>query len=193
MIFKIAVTVIGAVWAWLQYVRGRTFRRRLEPKITGDIFEAEGKHFISIVSSVRNVGLSRAFIIQRGTWVEISILQLDSTTTSFAEPDVKELGKPEVFLSHSWVEPGEEVSDPRLVQLPTKEPRDVAVRLELRVISQEWRWPPLGSYSEPTAGRNEDYEAMFKHDLGWTASAIVRFPQPERTVPATVLTGGGDW
>ncbi|MCU1319154.1 MAG: hypothetical protein JWP98_672, partial [Edaphobacter sp.] len=31
---KVAIAVVGAVWAWINYVRGRTFHRRLEPKIS---------------------------------------------------------------------------------------------------------------------------------------------------------------
>jgi len=185
------VAVIGAAWTWLQYVRGRTFRRKLEPKISGEIFEAEGKHFLSITSSVKNVGLSRAFIIQRGTWVEITILQVDSKTSSVAEPDEKEVGYPPVFLSHAWVEPGEEITDQRLVQLPAKESQDVAVRLNLRIISQEWRWPPLESYSEAASGhQNEDFEVKFKRDLAWNATSIVRFTLPESCTAPTTISGG---
>lgn len=191
LIFKIAVALIGAAWAWLQYVRGRTFRRRLEPRITGEIFEAEGKHFLTITSSVKNVGLSRAFIIQRGTWIQISILQVDATTSSVAEPDVKEVGYPEVFTTHSWVEPGEEVSDQRLVQLPAKDSRDVAVRLDLRIISHEWRWPPLSSYSEPPAAATEDFEVRLKRDLGWTATAIVRYAQPDGSEAQRLAAASG--
>lgn len=185
------MAVIGAAWTWLQYVRGRTFRRKLEPKISGEIFEAEGKHFLSITSAVRNVGLSRAFIIQRGTWIQISILQVDSTTDAVAEPDEKEVGYPEVFTSHSWVEPGEEVSDQRLVQLPAKESRDVAVRLDLRIISQEWHWPPLSSDPGSAAAANEDFEVKVKRNLGWTAIAIVRYPQPEPCIDTIAADCGG--
>jgi hypothetical protein len=74
--------------------------------------------------------------------------------------------------------------------LPIKDPRDVAVRLNLRVISQEWRWPRLNGYSEPATGRDSDIEDRVKQDLAWTATAIVRFPQPERTDPAAVAIGG---
>jgi hypothetical protein len=48
---KIAIAIIGGAWAWLTYVRGRTFRRRLEPKITGQILLEKGTQFLSMDAS----------------------------------------------------------------------------------------------------------------------------------------------
>lgn len=179
---KIAFAVIGGAWAWLTYIRGRTFRRRLEPAITGQIFVDSGIRFLSIEASVKNVGLSRAALPQRGTWVRIVRLQRKKST-SVAEPKEMLIGTPPIFKRHGWIEPGEEVHDVMLVQLPQDTPEDVAIGLSLRVASEEWRWPtPRDQPQDTDPEASSDPDNLFKRRLGWHAGSIVplRVPQPEQ-------------
>jgi hypothetical protein len=174
---KVAIALVGAVWAWINYVRGRTFYRRLEPKISGEIFAVDDAWFISIDPSVKNVGLSRALIIQEGTWIELIVLQRDGTTKHVAEPIEVALGKPPVFEKHGWVEAGEEIHDVRLVQLPEKTTEDVAVRANLRVVSKElaWVWKEDVSSDRDDSG---ELKIIRERRLEWNAGCVVMFQKP---------------
>jgi hypothetical protein len=61
---KIIALFIGAGWAYLNYLRGRTFKRRLEPSITGKTIRSKGLLLLSGVAQVKNVGLSKVVIQQ---------------------------------------------------------------------------------------------------------------------------------
>jgi hypothetical protein len=161
----------------LTYVRGRTFRRRLEPKISGEIFEEQGVRFLSIVASVKNVGLSRAEVFQKGTWVRMVLLQMKTGTRSIAVPKEIHLGTAPILGDHSWIEPGEEVHDVLLVQLPERTPEHIAIRLSLKVKSQEWRWIPQVDSTEDQ--RNTAPEADLVKNLVWSAASIVPFSAPQ--------------
>jgi len=176
---KIAIAVLGGIWTLLTYVRGRTFRRRLEPKITGEVFEEGGARFLSIVASARNVGLSKAEVIEDGTWVRIFLLK-KKNVKSFAVPAEVRLGTAPILLQHSWIEPGEEVHDVLIVQLPEKSAEDIGVRLDLRVKSQEWRWIPPADYSGGTQVTAEAGSDLVRN-LIWNAAAIVPMSAAEKS------------
>jgi hypothetical protein len=197
---KIAITIIGLAWTLLTYVRGRTFRRRLDPKITGQIFSKNDVHLLLITVTVKNVGLSRANLYQRGTWIKVFRVQAKDGASSWALPEDNRLLTAPIFQKHSWVEPGEEVHDVFIVQLPQRTPDDVAIRLNLRVLSQEWRWPTENdSKKHKPPDFTKNWEDRFWRDLAWNAEFVVPLevppspspsePQPASNAP-TSLQGG---
>lgn len=179
IVAKLGVPLIGAIWVWHSYLRGRTFRRRLEPEINGSITEVDGVHFIAITSSVKNVGLSRAFIRQRGTQIELDRLQVYRATLAHTNPVRIRVGFSPVFEDHRWVEPGEEVHDVRMIQLPRRTDEDIAIKLTLRVLSDEFSIPWARLFSEnPPDLLAPDTNAIFRRQIRWAAGCVVPFPQP---------------
>ncbi len=172
--FKVAVPVIGGAWAFLTYVRGRTFSRRLEPRIEGQLFHQNDRCFLSVQAAVKNVGLSKAVILQTGSWVRIVLLGARAGVVKIAVPAETRLATTPVFMKHKWVEPGEEIHDVQLLQLPHLTENDVAIRLNLRVVSQELRWPtaPDDAQNDPSAP-SSDFDMRFVRNLEWNAAAIV--------------------
>src|ERR1700675_1127674 len=79
-VIKILAVVIGGAWAYLNYVRGRTYKKRLETNVSGEWFENKGLSFLSGSAHLKNVGLSKFPIEQKGT--AILVYDLQSSTTS---------------------------------------------------------------------------------------------------------------
>src|SRR5947209_20081286 len=66
---EIVAIIVGGIWAYFNYFRGRTYRPRLECNLTVKPITDRSKSFLDIVVHVKNVGLSRVKIQQEGTAV----------------------------------------------------------------------------------------------------------------------------
>jgi hypothetical protein len=136
---KVLALVIGGAWAYLNYRRGRTFKKRLELKVTGKTAQ-EGKIlFLSGTAQIKNVGLSKFPIEQRGTAILIFDLTPAASVTQPADFIEKRAGVRSVFKEHGWIEPGETIEESFLLQLPENEER-VAMKLDLRVVAAHIEW-----------------------------------------------------
>ena len=135
---KIIALFIGAGWAYLNYRRGRTFKRRLEPTITGKTVRSKGVLLVSGVAQAKNVGLSKVTIEQVGTAIEVLAVVSGSKGLEpiLGTQDVAVLS---VFEVHGWIEPGEAVVESFLVSVP-ENPETVAFRLLLRIVSEHIEW-----------------------------------------------------
>jgi hypothetical protein len=61
---KVVAVILGGIWTYLNYIRGRTFKRRLEPRISGEVCMVSSTSTPMISGSVqaKNVGLSKVDI-----------------------------------------------------------------------------------------------------------------------------------
>jgi len=190
--WKIAVGIAAASWTILNYLRGRTFRRRLELKVSGEIFEKTGIHFLSVVTTAKNVGLSKVRVFQKGTWVRLVRLRSKQKSSALQLPEEIFLGTAPIFKRHDWIEPGEEVNDILFVQLPERIPEDVAISLSLRVKSTEWRWVTEADLEKAESPEKPDPE--FVRKLVWHAAAVVSYDSQAKStgpVEAPTLQSGG--
>jgi hypothetical protein len=137
---KIAAVIVGAIWAYLNYVRGRTFKKRLELKICGKTVCRSATLLLSGSAELKNVGLSKVAIEQRGT--AILIYDLKAATLPEKEPinAVEERTLVlSVFENHGWIEPGETIQQSFLLQLPEIQER-IGIKLELRIVAAHIEW-----------------------------------------------------
>jgi hypothetical protein len=51
--------IAGGVWAYFKFAKGRTFRDRLTPTVSGKLISIDGAVFLSVTIQLENVGLSR--------------------------------------------------------------------------------------------------------------------------------------
>jgi hypothetical protein len=136
---KIAAVLIGGIWTYLNYARGRTFRRRLEPCISGKISPgvSAGAWMVSGIAQVKNVGLSKVDIEKEPTAIMIDDLVLGATAKG--TPKLLEQRIPggvfDVFDLHRWIEPGETIEQSFAVPLPAN-PNRAGVKLRLRIVSR---------------------------------------------------------
>ncbi len=118
----LAVAVAG-LWTFMNYKKSRTFHRKLEPMVSGEIFERCGSYYIVASTRLKNVGQSQYTITQEGTALVALKLTPEGRETLSVNP---------VFRDHAWIEPGEQIEDPIVLTIPAPS-TFVAIRLNLRV------------------------------------------------------------
>jgi hypothetical protein len=151
-VVKVAAVFIAAAWGYLNYRRGRTFKRRLEPKISGKIFSSNGSWVLSGVAQLKNVGLSVVTIEQQGTAIVVDDLLVITDPGKPARIASEGVAVLEVFKAHGWIEPGEPIEQSFLITLPERANR-VAARMRLRIVSHgtEWNDDTVAEVVQPCA------------------------------------------
>ncbi len=136
-VIKILAVLIGGGWAYLNYRRGRTFKRRLEPSISGKTIRRDRKLFLSGLAQLKNVGLSKVVIEQEGTAIEVIGLRPLGASGDTIMRD--ELAVLPVFESHGWIEPGEPIQESFFLPVPSGDDL-AAIQLRLRIVSKGIEW-----------------------------------------------------
>lgn len=121
----LAVAVAG-LWTLMNYRKSRTFQRKLEPSVSGEIFESGGKRYMLVLCRLKNVGQSQYTITKEGTALEALKLTPQGRET---------LSVNAVFQEHAWIEPGEQIEDPIVLTIPERV-TFVAIKLNLRIVSK---------------------------------------------------------
>jgi len=136
---KVIALLVGGAWAYLNYIRGRTFKKRLELKIAAK--ELKSKECLLLAGSVqmKNVGLSKFPVEQTGTAILLFDLIPALQSACLSEPLEESIGVREVFKNHAWIEPGETIAEDFLLQIPERVER-LAIKLELRVVAAHIEW-----------------------------------------------------
>ena len=109
------------MWTYLNYVRGRTFKRCFEPKISGTVIPGidVGTWIVFGTAQVENIGLSKIDIEDSGT----AILAADMIPgkSKKGSPTIVEMeiegGVLGIFERHRWIEPGETIEESFAVPL----------------------------------------------------------------------------
>jgi hypothetical protein len=108
--------VVGGIWAYFKFVKGRTYRPRLDVTILGQWREVGGMHFLWVRVVVKNIGASVVELLQKGTGLRLSILAPEQPEPP-APTTWSSLKVFAILGRHDWVEPGETVSDDILLSL----------------------------------------------------------------------------
>jgi hypothetical protein len=136
-IIRTVALIAGGAWAYAKFVRGRVFRSRLEPSVSGDAIMGADHVTISISISVKNVGLSRVEIRQNGSGLRVSAAETKAPK-EMVSAKWRHLGTFPILENHAWIEPGEAVGEDRLAILPKE--KLTSILLELHVGSKELEW-----------------------------------------------------
>jgi len=165
-VVQVAAVLAGGGWAYLKFVRGRTFHYRGELRASVDGFTFEGETALRVRVSFKNTGLSRiqfpadnpprALVSQltSGGWSDGPAMWFPSEsieeTTEAAEATRSML----VLRQHGWVEPGETIEDEQLFVPIVDESAGVTLAFRVRatlyssegrlrrVLARSWRWLP---------------------------------------------------
>jgi hypothetical protein len=119
--------VIGGLWAYFKFVRGRTFKPKLLIVMVGQWRDvpAVGNAF-HVRVKVTNIGAAKAVLLHRGSGLVINFPAPDQSEYPGSiewEPvpiEAEVDPEPRVFqllLEHRWIEPGETVTDDLLLKL----------------------------------------------------------------------------
>jgi len=131
-VFKILAYIVGACWIYFNYFRGRTYRNRLEPHVTGELCRRTDREMIRAVVKVKNVGLSKVDIQQKGSGLRFLIWDA-------SEPSGwRHLTTKSVLEHHEWIEPGETVEDHLVIAADLR--HISAVKLDLSLTTGQIMW-----------------------------------------------------
>ena len=109
---EILAILVGAAWTYLNYFRGRIYKPRIECAVEALIEKHSGHPFLRATVRVRNLGLSKVQIEQKGTALLIYSADLQEQSASFpiqvrwSNP----VGAFDVFSGWQWVESSEAVA-----------------------------------------------------------------------------------
>ena len=133
--------IIGGLWAYYKFFKGRTFRPRLELGVAGNAWHAD--YLTPVIASVqiKNVGLSKLELTQEGSGLRVLSHALAKPEKAPAVVEWEWQSTVPVFEKHKWIEPGETISDQALFALGRLD--HAAIRLELRIVSHEIEWNSL--------------------------------------------------
>jgi hypothetical protein len=141
-----SAVVVGGIWAYFKFVRGRTFHPRLSVEILGQWRNVDTGHPEAYVFHFRvcatNIGAAKVTLKQYGTGLRLAFPseQQPSPPYSFAWEYVavrkesnkfREFEVIEILKDVQWIEPGETASDDLLLDLG-RSPTNVLLELTLQ-------------------------------------------------------------
>src|SRR5262245_25092379 len=128
-----AAIIIGAVWAYYKFLRGRTFSHRAELSILGVLLEGHGRSGIRVRASVKNLGLTKLPLRLK----IVRVLAIGEE--GWDDSEWRWVKSVPAFEAHDWLEPQEIVTDELLVPLRAGESDALAYVVQLVVIVEQKR------------------------------------------------------
>lgn len=137
-VMTIIAVGVGGVWAYFNFFKGRTYRSRLEPKVSGKLISRNSANYLVVTAQLKNIGLSDVRINQEGSAIRVFAYAVVEHTSKAHSVQQSRLITLPVFEEHGWIEPGELIEDQRLVAIPDIE--YVALQTQLRLVSNKIEW-----------------------------------------------------
>jgi len=132
--------IAGGVWAYFKFAKGRTFRDRLNPAVSGKLVSIDGSVFLMVTIRFQNVGLSRIAFDQGVSSLAVFEF-VPSQTEVLLSVENNRLATVRVFRdTDRYIEPNEIVERQTLIALPHVSA--IGYQLEFEVFSDsgyEWR------------------------------------------------------
>jgi hypothetical protein len=167
-IATIIAIAVGGLWAYFNYFRKRTYKRRVECSLNVSFTRIQSQSLMVIAAQAKNVGLSRVKISQSGTALFVYMMDQEQLAATFPvsfnwnSHDAAF----EVFTDHGWIEPGELINQPLSVKLPEDGPRMYKVVLKLTSPRFLLAKPKL--WTTETIVTTEIQETTNDHETLWT-------------------------
>jgi hypothetical protein len=109
--------IVGGIWAYFKFLRGRTFSRRAELSVTPSINESAGLLYLSVTIKIKNTGLSKLTLNEDMKYLHLYGMQHSGITTPVVA-EWQRLIIAKIFDQHRFVEAQEEVADTIALRLP---------------------------------------------------------------------------
>jgi hypothetical protein len=128
----IVAIVIGGIWTYYNFIKGKIYSPRIEVHITGRVIKKEGFSYLVAIAQLKNVGTVRVSIDNEATVLIVHSYEFKpEKVTDMRDAPTKRLGVPKVFVEHEWVNPGTVIEDQKLFLIPDGE--KLAFRIQLHV------------------------------------------------------------
>jgi hypothetical protein len=110
-IVSVLAIILGAIWAYYKFLRGRTFSHRAELAVTGDLLGNEDKRAIRARVTLKNMGLTKLPL-------RTKVVRVDAIyPAGWDDRKWERLTTVNVLEPHEWVEPQEPIADEVLIPL----------------------------------------------------------------------------
>ncbi|HJP94064.1 MAG TPA: hypothetical protein VJ875_19045 [Pyrinomonadaceae bacterium] len=156
----IAAFVVGGIWTYYLFIKGRVLKSRLEPKVAGEIVSIGTQKYIRISVELKNVGSSRV-AITRGKYLYVfaqrphgEIPTEDAAKYMLMGTHWKELLPFDILTRHDWIEPAETIQDQILVEILIKE--EIGYRVDLVIFAGGMRWKATSIVSRKPKHQSTD-------------------------------------
>ena len=147
VVWKVAASagvVVGGIWTYFKFIKGRTFQPNIIPKVAGEAREKEREIFLIATTEVENAGASKVTIDHEYTVVRV----LTAKALARGEEGPIEWGERafatrKILQHREHLEPGGTAVDTELFQIQND--NFVALRLEVLVTSPKGdTWTGVG-------------------------------------------------
>ncbi len=136
-IVTIAAVLVGGIWTYLRFIKGRIYCPRLRPSVEGRMAQIDGRRHLVATLTIENVGTSKVDLNHKAMGLRL----LGPTMQPCAAPPVQvrwmQLGTFDVFEKHGWIENGEVIQDQVVIAVPEG---ITAFSLEFRAAAQKSVW-----------------------------------------------------
>jgi hypothetical protein len=104
--------LVGGVWAYFKFIRGRTFASRAEVSVKGALYSVEDQPIIKATVYLRNTGASKLAAEKEGKIVRLYGAKLTNASGSV---EWVKLRTNSIFGSHGWIESQETITEELLL------------------------------------------------------------------------------
>ena len=160
--------VVGGIWAYFKFFRGRTFAKRLELSVAGTRLKQNEHEAILIKATMRNAGLA---VVRLSDVVRVAYVYGIRASEWAPEEGINwgdHLAMADVFETHKWIEAEETVTDEVLWIEAEETVTDEVLAPIPRVGDGSDSWLVFRVVLEVGSERKR-----FRKTVGWTATAMV--------------------
>lgn len=130
--------LIGGIWAYYKFVRGRVYKPRLELAVACKRYSQTNEIVrLHVTVVLKNVGLSKVNIDTESSGMRIYKVVGSDFIGEAREPEWARIKTFNLFEKHRWIEPSEVISDERFVECKSPDP---VFKVEAIVMSKTQQW-----------------------------------------------------
>ncbi len=112
-VLKVIAYLVGATWVYFNYFQGRTYKPRLEVKLSGVNLDPKHPNLAKITAQVKNVGLSKCELLDKGTGLRLQGYDATKKVDHWIQ-----LGTYSILTKNNrWIEPGVTIEEQLLLPI----------------------------------------------------------------------------
>lgn len=113
-----SAVIVGGIWAYFKFVRGRTFANRAELNVSISFERADARLHLSAIFTLKNTGQSRIPLNSKMKAARLFGMVDSQESDGPAETRWERIKTTPIFEQHEWLEAYETVTDTVVYRLP---------------------------------------------------------------------------
>jgi hypothetical protein len=169
-IVQIAAIVIGAVWAYWKFFKGRIFHRRAEPSVEASLLTSRSSYAIRARVTLKNTG--SADVPLRVTLLTVAPY-MSGDVDEYGHPLWPEVARAHAFKDHEGVESQETIIDDVLIPLRKDDAPERSNVLAYQVTCKVYERRGAPSLRERAYGVLRQQQVEAGGGICWTTKTVV--------------------